>query len=117
MLQNKQNILLLILLLMIGYNLFTTKSIRTDVKEYKNKIEQSQSKIDSIQKLNSSLNLKIDSVKSNVTFITKEITHIDKNITTLKKQTNEKVNNIDSFTNIELEQFFTNRYNKNLLTK
>ena len=116
MLQNKQNILLLILLILIGYNIFNTNSIRTDVKGYKAKIELLQTKVDSAKVVNTKIDTKIDSVKENVISITKEIHHIDNTITIVKKQTDEKINTVDKFSNAELEFFFTNRYNQSNTT-
>ena len=116
MLQNKQNILLLILLILIGYNIFNTNSIRTDVKGYKAKIELLQTKVDSAKVFNTKIDTKIDSVKENVISITKEIHHIDNTITIVKKQTDEKINTVDKFSNAELEFFFTNRYNQSNTT-
>lgn len=113
MLQNKQNILLVLVIVLIGYNIFTTSSIRTDVKGYKARIDSIQTKIDSAQVINKQIDVKIDSVKENVVSITKEIHHIDNNITIVKKQTDEKINTVDKFSNAELEFFFANRYNKN----
>jgi predicted RNase H-like nuclease (RuvC/YqgF family) len=108
---NKQNILLVILIVLCGYNIFTTNGIKTDVKSYKGKIESLQTKIDSTKSVNEGIDIKIDSVKGNVVNLTKNINHIDNNITIIKKQTNEKVNSVDTLTANELEQFFTNRYN------
>ena len=109
---NKQNILLVILIVLCGYNIFTTNGIKTDVKSYKDKIESLQTKIDSTKLVNEGIDIKIDSVKGNVINLTKDINYIDNNITIIKKQTNEKVNSVDTLTANELEQFFTNRYNK-----
>jgi peptidoglycan hydrolase CwlO-like protein len=116
MLQNKQNILLIIVVALLGYNIFTTNSIRTDVKGYERRIDSVQTKIDSAQVINKQIDTKIDSVKENVVSITKEIHHIDNTITIVKNQTNEKVNNAGKFSNVELEQFFSSRYNKSLHT-
>jgi septal ring factor EnvC (AmiA/AmiB activator) len=110
MLQNKQNILLLLIVLLISFNIFNTNSIKTDVKGYKEKIEALQTKVDSAQAVNEKIDIKIDSVKDNVVNITKEIHHIDNNISVIKQQTNEKVNIVDTYTASELEQFFTDRY-------
>jgi predicted RNase H-like nuclease (RuvC/YqgF family) len=107
---NKQNILLVIVILLGAWNIFTTNGIKTDVKSYKKQIESIQTEIDSTKKINKGIDFKIDSVKGNVIKITKEIHHIDNNITIIKKQTNEKVNSVDTLTSNELEQFFTNRY-------
>ena len=112
MLQNKQNILLIIVVLLAGYNIFTTNSIKTDVQGYKKKIEALQVKVDSAHVVNQVIDTKIDSVRQNVVNITKEINHIDNNISIIKQQTNEKINRVDSYTANELEQFFTDRYNE-----
>lgn len=112
MLQNKQNILILIVLVLVGYNIFTTNGLKTDIKSYETKIDSLQTKVDSAQIVNNHIDTKIDSVKENVVNITKEIHHIDNNISIIKQQTNEKVNSVDSFTANELEQFFANRYDK-----
>lgn len=116
MLQNKQNLLLILVIVLIGYNIFNTNSIRTDVKGYKAEIELLQTKVDSAKTINKQIDIKIDSVKENVVSITKEIHHIDNTITIVKNQTNEKANNAGKFSNVELEQFFASRYNKSLHT-
>ena len=113
-LQNKQNLLLIIVIILLGYSIFNTNSIRTDVKGYKAEIELLQTKVDSAKVVNQKIDTKIDSVKENVISITKEIHHIDNTITIIKKQTNEKATNAGKFSNVELEQFFASRYNKNL---
>jgi len=113
----KQNILLAIIIGLVLFNIFNTNSVRTDVKGYKDKIEAIQVKVDSAKTVNKKIDTKIDSVSNKVVSITKEIHQIDNRITTIKIRTNEKVNDIDKLSNAELEQFFTNRYNKNLSTK
>ena len=117
MFKDKQTLLLILVVVLIGYNIFNTNSIRTDVKGYKATIELLQTKVDSAKVANQQIDIKIDSVKENVVSITKEIHHIDNTITIVKKQTDEKINTVDKFSNAELEFFFTNRYNKGLYTK
>ena len=112
MFKDKQNIILLIIVILVGWNLFNTNSIRTDVKGYEQRIDSVQTKIDSAQVINKQIDVKIDSVKENVVAITKEIHHIDNTITIVKKQTDDKINTVDKFSNAELEFFFTNRYNE-----
>ena len=109
---NKQNILLYIVIGLVVWNLFNVNSVKTDVKSYEKKIESIQVEIDSTKMINNGIDKKIDSIKTNVVNITKEINDIDKNITIIKKQTDEKVNSVDTFSVGELEQFFTNRYDK-----
>ena len=112
----RQDIILGIIVVLAAWNIFTTNSIRTDVKGYKDKIESIQTKVDSAQVVNKQIDVKIDSVKENVVAITKEIHHIDNTITIVKKQTDEKINTVDKFSNAELEFFFTNRYNESNTT-
>ena len=112
MLQNKQNILLAVLIILVGYNIFSTNSIATDINSYKVTIESLQTKVDSAHSVNKQIDTKIDSVKENVVLITKQIHHIDNTITIVKNQTNEKANHAGRFSNAELEQFFSIRYNK-----
>ena len=114
MLQNKQNIVLYIVAALLVYLVFTTNGIKTDIKGYKDRIEVIQTKVDSAQVVNKQIDTKIDSVKENVISITKEIHHIDNTVTIVKKQTDEKINTVDKFSNAELEFFFTNRYNESL---
>lgn len=106
----KQDILLIIVIALSAWNIFTDNSIKTDIISYKKEIESLQTEIDSTKVINKGIDVKIDSVKGNVFKITKEIRQIDNNITIIKKQTNEKVNSVDTLTTNELEQFFTNRY-------
>ena len=90
---NKQNILLVIAILLIGYNIFTSNSIKTDVQGYKDKIDSIQTKVDSAQVVNNQIDDKVMEVKENVTNITKD-------------------NSIITIGNIELEQLFAARYNQ-----
>jgi septal ring factor EnvC (AmiA/AmiB activator) len=109
--KDKDSIILLVIIAgLVGWNIFTTNTIKTDVKGYEKKIESIQTKIDSSQIVNKQIDTKIGEVKENVTTITNEIHHIDKNITVIKKQTDEKVNNVDNIPDSELELFFTNKY-------
>ena len=103
-------ILLVIIGALVGWNIFTTNSIKTDVKGYEKKIENIGVKIDSSNVVNKNINDKVSEVKENVEIITNDIRHIDKNITVIKKQTDEKVNSVDDIPDSELELFFTNKY-------
>lgn len=109
---SKQDIALVIIALLCLYNIFNTKHIKTDIESYKQKIEALQTTIDSTKSVNKTIDLKMDSVHQKVFGISKEIYYIDKNISIIKKQTDEKINSVDTLTANELEQFFTNRYDK-----
>jgi hypothetical protein len=114
---NKQTILLIIVIVLAAWNIFTTNSIKTDVKSYKEKIESIQTEVDSAQVVNKEIDTKVSKVKENVLTITKEVQHIDNNLTIVKNNTNEKVTIIDSYSDAELEFFFTNRYNQDGITQ
>jgi hypothetical protein len=109
--KDKDSIILLVIIgALVGWNIFTTNSIKTDVKGYEKKIENIGVKIDSSNVVNKNINDKVVEVKENVEIITNDIRHIDKNIIVIKKQTNEKVNSVDDIPDSELELFFTNKY-------
>jgi hypothetical protein len=109
--KDKDSIILLVIIgALVGWNIFTTNSIKTDINGYENKIESIGVKIDSSNVVNKNINDKVGEVKENVEIITNDIRHIDKNIITIKKQTNEKVNSVDDIPDSELELFFTNKY-------
>ena len=109
--KDKDNIILLVIIAaLVGWNIFTTNSIKTDVKGYEKKIENIGVKIDSSNVVNKNINDKVSEVKENVEIITNDIRHIDKNITVIKKKTDEKVNSVDDIPDSELELFFTNKY-------
>ena len=80
------------------------------ITEYNSKIEALESKINSLHNINEELTLEIDTLNGQITKLDQEISKQDSKIVTLKRQTNEKVNNVDSFGDDELERFFTERY-------
>ena len=108
--KNKDTILLIIVIVLAAWNIFSINGIKTDVKSYKEKIESLQVQIDSTQSVNKEIDEKVTGVKENVTAITKEIHHIDNNLTVVKQKTNEKVISVELIGNVELERLFTERY-------
>ena len=107
---NRQNILLVIVIVLVLWNILNTNRIKTDVKSYKEKIENIQVEVDSAQLINKEMDEKVLVIKESVNSITKEIYEIDNNIETVKEQTNEKVINVGFIGNVELERLFTERY-------
>jgi len=73
------------------WNILNTNGIKTDVKSYKEKIENIQVEIDSAQSVNKEMDEKVLVIKETVNSITKEIHEIDNNIEMVKEQTDEKV--------------------------
>jgi uncharacterized protein (DUF3084 family) len=80
------------------------------VTEYNNKIEALNDKINSLHSVNENLTIEINTLTTQILVLDQEISKQDSKIVILKKQTNEKVNNVDSYRYDELEQFFTERY-------
>ena len=80
------------------------------ITEYNNKIEVLNDKINSLHSINEDLTSEIDVLTTQITLLDQEISKQDNKIVILKRQTNEKVNNVDSFGDDELERFFTERY-------
>ena len=84
------------------------------INEYNSKIEALNDKINSLHDVNENLTLEIDTLTNQILVLDQEISKQDNKIVILKKQTNEKVNNVDSYKYDELEQFFTERYRQHL---
>ena len=84
------------------------------ITEYNSKIEALNDKINSLHNINEDLTLEIDVLTTQILVLDQEISKQDSKIVILKKQTNEKVNNVDSYGDDELEQFFTERYRQYL---
>ena len=84
------------------------------ITEYNSKIEVLNDKINSLHDINENLTSEIDELTTQISVLDQEIIKQDSKIVILKKQTNEKVNNVDSYRDDELEQFFTERYRQYL---
>jgi translation elongation factor P/translation initiation factor 5A len=107
---NKQTILLAIVIVLVLWNILNTNGIKTDVKSYKEKIENIQVEVDSAQLINKEMDKKVLVIKESVNSITKEIYEIDNNIEMVKEQTDEKVISVGFIGNVELERLFAERY-------
>jgi peptidoglycan hydrolase CwlO-like protein len=107
------NILLVIIGGLVVYSILTTATIKVDVKSFYDKIDNLQSKIDSAAMVNRELDIKIAKVDSSINLINNQISIVDNNINIIKANTNEKVNDVDTFTVSQLEKFFTDRYGTN----
>ena len=84
------------------------------IDEYNSKIEALNDKINSLHGINKDLTSEIDVLTNKISVLDQEISKQDSKIVILKNQTNEKVNNVDSYRDDELEQFFTERYRQYL---
>ena len=102
----RSNLLLIIIMTLVAFNLFNTRKIRTNVEEYNMKIDSIQNEIDSISDLNAELDNKIESLHSEIELIDGDINRVQTNISVIKQNTNEKVRTITLFGDDELELFF-----------
>ena len=109
-----KNIILVVLIILVGYNIFTNNSIRTDVEAYNRKIDSLQNEIDSVETANKVIDTHIDRVDTEINEVDERVTTINKNINILKTETNEKVNAVNTYTANDLIWFFTNRYEGNI---
>jgi peptidoglycan hydrolase CwlO-like protein len=80
------------------------------VEEYNLKIEKLDEKVDSLQDVNNDLSFKIDTLNVQISKLDQELDLKDNSINALRNEVNEKVSNVDSYTDDELQEFFTNRY-------
>lgn len=102
--------LLLVLIGLVGYSLYTMKQIKTDVESYNQKIDSIQKNIDSVVIVNKQLDVQIDKMHGDVTILDNNIDNVQTNIKNIKGKTNEKVNMVNEFTFSDLDKFFTDRY-------
>jgi peptidoglycan hydrolase CwlO-like protein len=109
-----KNIILVVLIVLVGYNLFTNNGIRTDVEAYNHKIDSLQNEIDSVEKVNGVLDGHIAKVDNEINVVETRVTTINKNITEIKTQTHEKVNAVNDYTIHDLFKFFADRYENGL---
>ena len=105
-----KNVILVVLIILVGYNLFTNNSIKTDVAGYNAKIDSIQNEIDSVQLENVKITEQIVTIDKEINNIDGDIEKVTKNITIIKNQTNEKIDSVNNYNFSDLEKFFTDRY-------
>ena len=84
------------------------------VVDYNSQINSLENKIDSLHGINSTLNTQIKGLNDQISGLDNELILQDNKIFKLKKEVNEKINDVDFFNDDELEQFFTDRYRQYL---
>jgi chromosome segregation ATPase len=99
---------------LVGYNIFTNNSIRTDVEAYNRKIDSLQNEIDSVETANKVIDGHIAKVDDDIAQVETRVTTINKNINILKNETHEKVNAVNDYTIHDLLKFFSDRYENGL---
>jgi chromosome segregation ATPase len=94
----------------VAYMIWGQDKIEVDVKSYENKIKALETTIDSTYTLNFELNSKILELDINLEESRKKIQQLNGSIYRIKKETDEKLNAINDYSNDELYLFFTERY-------
>jgi uncharacterized coiled-coil DUF342 family protein len=100
--------IIILQLFIIGWVLFTNTDI--DKGPYEQKIERLQQEKDSLDAANLELQLKVDNMFEQAEGYERTINELNSSIGTLKRKTNEIINSVDSYSQSELEKFFSDRY-------
>ena len=100
--------IIILQLFIIGWVLFTNTDI--DKGPYEQKIERLQQEKDSLDAANLELQLKVDNMFEQAEGYERTINELNSSIGTLKRKTNEIINSVDTYTQSELEKFFSDRY-------
>lgn len=109
--KNLQGYLLFAILgMFVAWMIFGQEPITVDVKGYETKILNLEKIVDSTYTLNNELTTKIDQMTITLQKSDAKIKQLNGRIWTIKKETDEKLNAINSYTDDELTSFFTDRY-------
>ena len=100
-----------ILGMFVGYVIFSKDDIEVDIASYKLEINLLQQKIDSISTYNKELKYAADSLSIKLVEYDAKIKRLNTRIYVIKKETEKKLNAIDSLGSSQLQEFFTDRYN------
>ncbi len=101
-------VLIIIQLFIIGWVLFSDTDI--DKGPFQQKIDKLQQEKDSLDAANLQLQLKVDYMFEQADGYEKTINELNTGIQTLKRKTNEIINSVDTYTQSEIEKFFSDRY-------
>lgn len=108
------NALILICMGFMAFTFLNMRELKTDIEAYNEKIDNLTQEIDSVQQLNQQLDDRIASLHSELELIDSDIDRVQNGITNIRKDTDEKVSNVDILTFNELVKFFTDRYGERL---
>ena len=98
----------------VAWVIFGREKINVDVQKYEKTIDSLQVKIDSTLYKNIKLSDQIYLLEDDIDVANKKIKQLNGRIWTIKKETDEKLNSIDTLNNAELYRFFTDRYRQYL---
>jgi len=103
----------------IAWMIFGQEKIEVDVKGYEVKISNLEKVVDSTYNMNNALTARIEEMTISLQKSDAKIKQLNGRIWTIKKQTDEKLNTINTYSDDELISFFTDRYRylKDSITK
>lgn len=104
-------IFLLIIIIVGGW--FKYQS--TDTSLLEDRIKKSELKIDSLSNINSGLNSEVIYLKKDIQFLNIKLNNNSRELNNLKKDIDEKIKNVDTYSYDQLLLFFSNRYNESNL--
>tara|TARA_B110000285_G_scaffold110077_1_gene124995 strand:+ start:1420 stop:1806 length:387 start_codon:yes stop_codon:yes gene_type:complete len=94
----------------VAWMVFGQEPIKVDIKGYESKISNLEKVVDSTYSLNSELSQKIAKMTLTLEVSNAKIKQLNGRIWTIKKETDEKLNAINTYSDDELLSFFTDRY-------
>jgi cell division protein FtsB len=94
----------------VAWMVWGQPEIKVDVESYQLKIELLEQKVDSLKVKNTVLKVEADSLNDKITEYDVKITKLNSRIYVIKKQTEKRLDAVDSFGDDELERFFAERY-------
>ena len=101
-------VVIILQLFIIGWVLFSDTEV--DKGPFQQKIDKLQQEKDSLDAANLQLQLKVDYMFEQADGYEKTINDLNSSIGTLKRKTNEIINSVDTYSQSELEKFFSDRY-------
>jgi len=94
----------------VAWMIWGQPKIDVDVESYELKIQLLEQRIDSIQTQNTELKVEADSLSTRISEYDVRINQLNSRIYVIKRETEQKLNAVDSFGDDELERFFAERY-------
>jgi len=98
----------------VAWVIFGRDKIDVDVQSYQDKIDSLQVHIDESFEKNEKLNNQIYLLEEELDLADLKIKQLNGRIWTIKKETDEKLNSVDTLNNAELYKFFADRYRQYL---
>jgi len=105
-----QTLIIWIVAALMVYNIFINNKIKTDIRGYKDKINNIQNKIDSVSILNKQLDFKIGELHTQLDVIDVDILSVESNLAKIQREARKKDKIVSTFTANELQKFFIERY-------